>query len=187
MHGAPAGLLTTAGLPKPEFYRRKRLWCADDPQSLDALEKDPQTAIECWRKKPEELLNPETETETGAKKLTVSVWKEKDAVTGLSFEEASAKKGYLYQLIFRLTDEKGKIVRMEDQEITVTAEGAGVVVSLDSGDLSDNTSFAENTRKTFRGELVAYVRRTGEGEIRIKAETSLVMTRGNSVILLKDF
>ena len=167
VHGSPAGLLTTAGLPKPEYHRRKRLWAAQTPEAIDALEQDPGVAVECWRQSPEALLDPGRDAPAGTvpAALDISLWQERDAISGGSYGEVSSKAGYLCQLTVRLMDARGHIVRDADEELSVAVEGAGVLAGLDSGDLSDTTAFYAATRRTYRGELVIYVRRTAPGPV----------------------
>ncbi|MBQ7679344.1 MAG: glycoside hydrolase family 2 [Butyrivibrio sp.] len=171
VHGAPAGLLTTAGLPKPEYYRRKRLWAAETAEALEALAQDPHVATECWRQEAADLLDParDAAAEAHATSLSMTLWQAEDVLSGKSYAEEAARPGYVCQVILRLTDAQGRIVRCAEEEIAVTVEGAGELMGLDSGDLADTTSFTKPQRRTFRGELVAYIRRTEPGAIHVRA------------------
>ena len=51
--------------------------------------------------------------------------------------------------------------------ISVQVQGDGRLAGIDNGDLADVTPFSSDSRKTYRGDLAVYVRRTGTGEIRV--------------------
>ena len=153
VHGSPAGLLTTAGFPKPEFYRRKRMW----------LNKESDT-----------VLSSATGMQAApAAGMEAVIWKERDILTGLSWDEISAKNGYLYQILVHLTDRSGRKTATDDREVRVQVQGDGALAGIDNGDLSDVTPFGSESRKTYRGDLAVYVRRTGPEEINVFLKLSL--------------
>ena len=98
------------------------------------------------------------------------LWQERDALSGRSWPECAARSGYLFQILVNLTDEEGAEVVWDDREIKVQVQGPGELAGLDNGDLADVTPFSCHVRKTFAGNLVAYVRRTGPGRIRVFVE-----------------
>lgn len=159
VHGSPAGLLTTAGFPKPEYNRRKALWL-ENASGEDASQS----------------IGTETETETAdgfdnctekAVGLSVTLWKEKDALSGQAWECNAGKTGYLYQILVKLTDREGRKVTADDKEVMVQVQGEGMLAGIDNGDLADVTPFSSGSRKTYRGDMAVYVRRTGTGDIRV--------------------
>ncbi|HBA46817.1 MAG TPA: hypothetical protein DCZ91_03260 [Lachnospiraceae bacterium] len=103
-----------------------------------------------------------------AARLDCRVWRQPDALTGRSWEEASAEPGYLYQLEISLLDEAGNFVRWQERQLAVTTEGAGELAGLENGNLADVTSYSGNVRSTFRGRLLVFVRRMSAGEIRVE-------------------
>ncbi|MGI6107585.1 MAG: glycoside hydrolase family 2 TIM barrel-domain containing protein [Lachnospiraceae bacterium] len=63
----------------------------------------------------------------------------------------------LLQVIVSLYDSHGNIAITDDRTVEAKAEG-GEVAALDSGNLGDETICDAAARKTFRGQLVVYVR-----------------------------
>ena len=53
-----------------------------------------------------------------------------------------------------------------------------VLAGLESGNLADVTPYSQNSRTTFRGRLLAFVRRNGQGEIVVK----IAMEEGGACI-----
>ena len=94
-----------------------------------------------------------------------------EILEGVSWEEASERPGYLYQIEVQLLDENGKEVRWQEKKIRVKAEGAGELAGLESGNLSDGLENAlTESRRTFAGQLLVFVRRKTEGEISVKIQ-----------------
>jgi len=147
VHGSPAGLLTTAGFPKPEYDRRKALWLG--------------TGLE-----ERETKVPGDGTGKAAG-LTAVLWKEKDVLSGQEWESNAGRTGYLYQILVKLTDKEGKKAVADDREILVQVQGDGRLAGIDNGDLADVTPFSSDSRRTYRGDMAVYVRRTGTGDIRV--------------------
>lgn len=110
--------------------------------------------------------------------LDCGVWQQPDVLTGRGWEEASGEPGYLYQMEIGLRDEKGRPVSWQERLVTVTVEGAGALAGLESGDLADVTPYSQNSRTTFRGRLLAFVRRSWQGEIMVK----IAMEEGGACI-----
>ena len=103
-----------------------------------------------------------------AQALDCQVWRQPDVLTGKSWEEASGEPGYLYQLEIGLLDAQGNPVSWQERILTVEVEGAGELAGLENGNLADITPYRDNSRSTFRGRLLAFVRRRKPGEIRVK-------------------
>ncbi len=276
VHGSTAGIITTAGNPKPEFLRRKTFW-SDEPvvciltrrvsdgeenwlpmsnswdyedgeeilvkvyvtdtvlKDAEARNSDVRMELyingnitaesedidednafvfkipfekgSLWAQFQEGALSEDEETimcsgelrtPKGLDHLEIQLWQEDDLVSGASFEEASHKNGYLYQLHVGAFDRDNVPVRssvsggdfftdrenikepsceadyeeplfMKDfPEISVSVEGAGELAGIDSGNLADPSSFTEPIRKLWNGEAVVYVRRAAQGEINVK-------------------
>ncbi len=181
IHGSSAGLLTTAGFPKPEYEKRKALWKEDSAEGEPGAENDEDRCGD----------GVETTAETAhAAGMSVTLWKERDSLTGLAWEESSVRPGYLYQFLVRQTDEAGNGIFSDDREIKVQVLGDGQLAGIDNGNLADVTPFSSDSRKTYRGELAAYVRRTGMGDIRVRIQLSGAGTAageaGSSVELLLE-
>lgn len=99
--------------------------------------------------------------------FSATIWRERDILTGASWEESSAATGYLYQILVRLIDKSGNKVTLDDKEIKVQIQGDGQLAGMDSGDLADVTPFSSDSRKTYKGDMTMYVRRTGREDIRV--------------------
>lgn len=183
VHGSPAGLITTAGFPKPEFDRRKKLWreetveaaCCSGREQGDAaganVVESRMFSAETGdgsAERPGTTMGPdgtgEQESVTG---MSVTVWKERDILTDVSWEESARQTGYLYQILVHLTDRDGQKVTLDDREVRVQVQGDGQLAGIDNGDLADVTPFGSESRKTYRGDLAVYVRRTGAEDISV--------------------
>lgn len=164
VHGSPAGILTTAGFPKPDYARRKALWKTEDAAGRDREEtfKDAQGS-------------PES--------LSAAIWKERDMLSGMDWEEASGQTGYLYQILVHLVDQNGRKVEDDDREVKIQVQGWGELAGIDNGNLGDVTPFSSDYRNTFRGDLAVYVRRTGKGPIRVFVQPSIDGTEGELIEL----
>lgn len=235
VHGSPAGILTTSGFVKPEYYRRKSFWQEEPVIRLATREDDgrrenwlpmssswnyaPDTRVwvkcyanlqgegayvslklngrEIGRKtayqsdgafvffvdyepgvlealsctKDGEIVTRTSLCTTGsAEHLSCVLWREKDILSGMEWEEGSGKTGYLYQILITLKDGEDREVVWDDKEVKVQVLGAGRLMGIDSGNLADVTPFSSEYRRTYGGNLVAYVQRTGQGSIQVSME-----------------
>lgn len=112
-----------------------------------------------------EVVSDTVYTSDAADHLDIAVYEMKDAITGESFEEASSKLGYIYQVIVTLKDRSGYDVVTSDEEIEAYVTPGAKILGLDGGDLADNTDMRSAIRKTYRGQCVIFVRREGDGQI----------------------
>lgn len=170
VHGSQAGLLTTAGFPKPEYDRRKALW-----QETDAGKEVPKP----METGAEAAIQVESQTirisDGGAGKaacLSAVLWQEKDILSGQAWENNAGNPGYLYQILVKLTDKEGRKLTDDDRKVRVQVLGDGRLAGIDNGDLADVTPFSSDSRKTYRGDMAVYVRRTGTGGIRVFLQMS---------------
>lgn len=107
-------------------------------------------------------------TAGAAKRVSCSLWHGPDRLSGKAWEEVSREPGYLYQLELRLLDEEGRRVRWQEKVLSVKVEGNGQLAGLENGNLGDVTPYCRDSRSTFGGRLLAFIRRLGEGEITVK-------------------
>ncbi len=157
IHGSGAGFITTAGFPKEEFTTRTRMWGGHGIKPVKIEEPE----ITVWT--PEDIYLPDI-----------------DAVEDvcLPYIEDDKKPGYLYQIIVKLPRNEAEKMSWNGQypeeteeqsdlekEILAQVTGAGELAGIDNGDLSDLTPFNSNSKRTFNGNLVIYVRRLGPGKI----------------------
>lgn len=110
-------------------------------------------------------------TTGSGEKISCSLWRSSDRLTGKTWEEASESLGYLYQMELRLLDDEGRRVRWQEKVLSVKVEGNGQLAGLENGNLGDVTPYCRNSRSTFGGRLLLFVRRMGEGEITVKVFT----------------
>lgn len=113
----------------------------------------------------EKVISDSIYTSGQADHASISVYDRDDLVTGESFEEASSKKGYIYQVLVTLKDSDGRDVVCQDEEISASVSDNAQILGLDGGDLADNTDMRSPVRKTYQGKAVIYVRRCDMGKI----------------------
>ena len=164
VHGSPAGLLTTAGFPKPGYERRKALWLKG---GVDASKEERENARGVQTEKPVSI--------------SACLWQEKDLISGANWEDAAGQTGYLYQILVRLVDGNGNKVVRDDQEVKAQVQGSGQLAGIDNGNLADVTPFSEESRKTFHGDLAVYVRRMSKGPIRVFLQPSIDGKEGETL------
>lgn len=116
--------------------------------------------------------------------ITAVLWKGKDLLSGREWEDVSGETGYLYQVLIQLVDRDGCKVSEDDQEVKVQIQGDGQLAGIDNGDLADVTPFSSERRKTCRGDLAVYVRRTGKGGIRVFLQPFIDKKPGEPVSLV---
>ena len=145
IHGSGAGFITTAGFKKEHFFERQQMWTGHTNEPI--VSNDPAVCAK------------------------VTLYKKGDAVTGETFRKASARKGYLYQLIVELKDGKGHQTT-DEKSIRCQVIGDGKFVSMDNGDLADLTPLTASEKMTYRGQMVIYIRRTGKGRIHVHLGSS---------------
>lgn len=80
-------------------------------------------------------------------------------------EMPASMTGYVEQIEILLADHDGNAAVHRDVPVTVSVSGPGVLLGLENGNLADNTSYSEPVRNTLDGRLIAYVRRTGAGNV----------------------
>ena len=73
----------------------------------------------------------------------------------------------------QLYDKNGKPVQTDDRELTVTVEGDGKFMGIDSGDLRRKRSFNTNRLKTYFGKaliVVQSLRKAGQMTVKVEME-----------------
>jgi beta-galactosidase len=71
-----------------------------------------------------------------------------------------------------VTDERGRMIPVADNEITFEVSGEGKLIGLDNGDQFSHEQYKVNRRKTFNGLCLAIVQSTGKaGRITIAASS----------------
>lgn len=97
-----------------------------------------------------------------AETLAARIWKPVSADAFKSSKEHTV--GYLYQVELKLLDHE-KNMADTDEMVYAKVKGAGILAGMENGDLSDNTPYHLDCRKTNGGRLLAYIKRTGQGRI----------------------
>lgn len=90
------------------------------------------------------------------------------AINVVSDKEAFNGNGEVAHLMIEVVDENGIPVKLADNEITVTVDGAAEIIALESGDNSDMGNWRDNRQRVFRGNLLAYLRSVDPAEMEQK-------------------
>lgn len=85
-------------------------------------------------------------------------------------EEIEANDRDLSYITVTLTDHDGVVKPLADREVSVTLEGPGVLQGYGSGNPKADGNFRRTTQKTFDGRILAVIRPTGSGIIRVSFE-----------------
>lgn len=99
------------------------------------------------------------ENEVASYQLITSGKTEKAIVTA-DRTELKADGQDLSHIAIQLLDKDGNHVQTDDRQITVTVEGEGKFLGMDSGDLRREKTFAGNTLKTYFGKMLVRVQST---------------------------
>ena len=74
-----------------------------------------------------------------------------------------------------VVDEEGTVVKLGDNEITCTVEGAARLLGLEGSDNSDMSDYTDNRHRVYHGRLLAYIQTTGgEGPVKVKFASPLL-------------
>ena len=74
-----------------------------------------------------------------------------------------------------VVDEEGTVVKLGDNEITCTVEGAARLLGLEGSDNSDVSDYTDNRHRVYHGRLLAYIQTTGgEGPVKVKFASPLL-------------
>ncbi|GAB3420915.1 glycoside hydrolase family 2 TIM barrel-domain containing protein [Niabella aquatica] len=77
------------------------------------------------------------------------------------------------QVAVQVIDKNGVPVTNTDAEITCTITGSGTLLGLEAGDNSDMGDYTDHKQKTFRGRLIAYVKKPGKaGAVKVTFSAS---------------
>lgn len=119
-------------------------------------------------------------------KISAKAYQNEQLVAENSYSSASGEKGLQVTadktqlsaetrenaLVFiDLVDDKGSLFPLADDYITVTVSGAGKLRGLDNGDPLDLTPYTSNSKRAFRGKLVAFIEADVEGPITISIKS----------------
>jgi hypothetical protein len=95
-------------------------------------------------------------------------------------------RGRIAHVIIEVVDSEGRTVPLSDNEISVRVTGAGRLLGLEGGDMSDNSNLRDWRQRVVRGRLLAYVEATQEdGTITVRADSPL-LEGGEKEIEIKD-
>ena len=90
--------------------------------------------------------------------------------------------GRVAHVIIEVTDEEGRTVPLSDNEISVRVMGAGRLLGLEGGDMSDTSNLRDWRQRVVRGRLLAYVEATrDDGTITLRADSP--MLEGGEIVL----
>lgn len=84
-------------------------------------------------------------------------------------------RGRIAHVIIEVVDSEGRTVPLSDNEISVRVTGAGRLLGLEGGDMSDTSNLRDWRQRVVRGRLLAYVEATQEdGTITVRADSPLL-------------
>ncbi|GGZ92098.1 sugar-binding domain-containing protein [Algibacter mikhailovii] len=83
----------------------------------------------------------------------------------------SAKTRENTLLIIDIVDSKGNMFPLADNYMTIEVKGAGKLKGLDNGNPIDLTPYSSDSKRAFRGKLVAFIEAQSSGVIKIKIKT----------------
>lgn len=78
-----------------------------------------------------------------------------------------ADKDDVVHVTITAVDDKKQWVPGASQEVTVTIDGPGRLIGLESGDLSSHEDYKASKRKLYKGRLLAYIQATAPGAIKV--------------------
>ena len=104
--------------------------------------------------------------ETSGRPAALRLSSDKTVLTG---------RGRVAHVIIEVTDSEGRPVNLADNEISVRVWGAGRLLGLEGGDMSDTSNLRDWRQRAVRGRLLAYIEATGDsGNITVHAESPLL-------------
>lgn len=83
-------------------------------------------------------------------------------------------KGSVAHIVVQVVDENGVIVKLADNDITCRVQGAGKLLGLEGSNNTDMTDYTDNHQRVHNGRLLAYIKSTGSGEIRMQFSSPLL-------------
>lgn len=83
-------------------------------------------------------------------------------------------KGSVAHVVVQIVDENGVIVKLADNDITCRVQGAGKLLGLEGSNNTDMTDYTDNHQRVHNGRLLAYIKSTGSGEIRMQFSSPLL-------------
>jgi beta-galactosidase len=101
-----------------------------------------------------------------AVRIDAAVWQAPDDAER-KWSSAGLVDDGIIQVECTLRDARGQVSH-NDLVVAAEIEG-GKLLFLENGDLSDNTSHVARERKTFEGQLIAFVRAAGPATLRLRA------------------
>ena len=115
--------------------------------------------------------------ETTGRPAAIKLTTDKTVLTG---------RGRVAHVFIEVTDSEGRTVPLSDNMISVQVTGAGRLLGLEGGDMSDTSNLRDWRQRVVRGRLLAYVEATqDDGTITVRAESPL-LDEGEVTIKIKD-
>lgn len=116
------------------------------------------------------------EIETTGRPAALKLTTDKTLLTG---------RGRIAHVIIEVKDQEGRTVSLSDNEISVRVSGAGRLLGLEGGDMSDISNLRDWRQRVVRGRLLAYIEATqDEGTITVSAGSPL-LDEGEMTITVK--
>lgn len=93
------------------------------------------------------------------------------------------KPGDVVHAEILVVDEKGVPVVLADNLVKLNINGPAKLLGLESGEGNAADNFRDNKQRCMNGRLLAYLKMTGTGEVKIKAESALLKNAEVAVIV----
>ncbi|MBQ8185289.1 MAG: hypothetical protein IJ037_00275, partial [Clostridia bacterium] len=75
----------------------------------------------------------------------------------------------IVQIELNVTDTAGRRVVCDQSRIRIHIEGEYEYLGMDNGDIEDLNDYRDMRRNTLDGRLMIYLRKTGDGEVSVRA------------------
>lgn len=98
--------------------------------------------------------------------------------------EIAADGEDLSYITIECVDEKGHVVPIADNELTISIDGPMELLALGNADIKDNDPYYDNKHKAWEGRALAVVRNngnTGTATVKVKARTASGVDISNEI------
>lgn len=90
-------------------------------------------------------------------------------------------KDRIVHITVQVKDENDVLVKLADNNIHCQIQGPGKLLGLEGSDNTDMGNYRDNQQRVHNGQLLAYIKTTGNGEIKVRFSSALL--KGTEVII----
>ena len=95
-------------------------------------------------------------------------------ITAVADKTTVEGKNRIVHITVQVKDENDVLVRLADNNIRCDVTGAGRLLGMEGSDNTDMGNYRDNRQRVFNGQLLTYIRTTGEGDIKVKFTSPLL-------------